>query len=179
MTVRLCYEGTKRKSGNQTSCTFETKPRGDLMVGRKLIATAAVLLMISAPALVLAGSKGFSGSRGSGAFKSRPAPSSSSVKPEQGQSRTGTIQDLGVNPSTKSPGDMVRNRPGSDPSGMTPGAGPMPQAAAPGFFGSGGGFGSSWMTWGILGYIFGRSQSHPQKTAEKELELIPDPADVR
>ncbi|MBI5252677.1 MAG: hypothetical protein HY912_24540 [Desulfomonile tiedjei] len=158
------------------------QPRGYMMATKKLIAAIAVFLLISAPALALAGPKGFSGSRGSSAFKSRPSPSqgSSAVKPgEQGQPRTGTIQDLGVNPSTKSPADMVRNRPGTEtPAGMPPGAGPAPQAAAPGFMGSGG-FGSSWMTWGFLGYLFGRGHQTTQKPMEKELELIPDPVEYR
>ncbi len=133
------------------------------MATKKLIAVAVAFLMISAPALVFAGSKGFSGSRGSSAFKSRPAPGSSAVKPgDQGQSQTGTIRDLGVNPSTKSPADMVKNRP-ETPAGMAPGAGPVPQSAAPGFFGSGGGFGSSWMTWGFLGICSAEAIQHRRR----------------
>ncbi len=75
------------------------------MAMKKLIATMVVCLLMSVPALALAGPKGFSGSRGSSAFKSRP------IKPsDTSQSKTGTIQDLGVNPSSKSPADMVKNR---------------------------------------------------------------------
>lgn len=150
------------------------------MAAKKIMAAAIAFLMISAPALVLAGPKGFSGSRGSSAFKSRPSTTQSSpaVKPGE-QGRTGTIQDLGVNPSAKSPADLVKNRPMAEtPGGMPQGAGPVPQSAAPGFFGSGG-FGSSWMTWGFLGYLFGRSHQTTQNPVEKELELIPDPPESR
>jgi len=150
------------------------------MIMKKVIAISAAFLMISASISAFAGPKGFSGSRGSSAFKSRPAPTqgNTAVKPsDQGQSRTGTIQDLGVNPSTKSPADMVKNRAPEAPSGVSPG--PAPQAASPGFFGSGGGLGSSWMTWGILGYLFGRSHQPAHRTVERELELIPDPVETK
>ncbi len=179
--VGLFYGGTNETPTTPNIwATRKSLPRSEIMAMRKLVAITVAFLMISAPALVFAGSKGFSGSRGSSAFKSRPAPGSSAVKPgDSGQSQTGSIRDLGVNPSTKSPADMVKNRP-ETPAGMAPGAGPVPQSAAPGFFGSGGGFGSSLMTWGFLGYLFGRSHSTtPQRTVEKELELIPDPVESR
>lgn len=144
------------------------------MAMKKLIATAVVCLMISAPTLALAGKKGFSGSRGSSAFSSKQ------VKPsDPSQQKTGSVQDLGVNPSAKSPADMIKNRSAAEaPAGAAPGAAPLPQSTAPGFFGSGG-FGSSWMTWGFLGYLFGRQHHTPHQSAERELELVPDPSDYR
>ncbi len=143
------------------------------MATKKLIATAVVCLMIGAPTLALA-KKGFSGSRGSSAFSSKQ------VKPsDPTQHKTGSIQDLGVNPSAKSPADMVKSRSATEsPAGAAPGAAPVPQSTAPGFFGSGG-FGSSWMTWGFLGYLFGRQHHTPHQSAERELELVPDPSDYR
>ncbi len=139
----------------------------------KFVAVAVACLIIGAPTFASAGSKGFSGFRGSSAFKSRP------VKPvDPSQHKTGSIQDLGINPSAKSPADMIKNRSIAEPqTGAAPGAAPAPQSPAPGFFGSGG-FGSSWMSWAFLGYLFGRHHQAPHKAVERELELIPDPPEA-
>ncbi|WP_041286544.1 hypothetical protein [Desulfomonile tiedjei] len=129
---------------------------------RCIIAVIAAVAFVSMPMLASAGPKGRSG------FK---PPRSSAIPGDQG--KTGTIKDLGINPSTKAPSDMVKSKPPESAAGAVPGAGMAPQAPTSAFSG-GGGFGGSWMSWAFLGYLFGRHQ-HPSKPAEKELELIPDP----
>lgn len=127
-----------------------------------IIAVIAALAFASMPVLASAASKGRSG------FK---PPRSSAVPGDHG--KTGTIKDLGINPSTKAPSDMIKNKPPESAAGAVPGAGMAPQAPTSAFSG-GGGFGGSWMSWAFLGYLFGRHQQ-PSKPAERELELIPDP----
>jgi hypothetical protein len=170
----MLYGNSQRAEDSKSFGHLINQLRSNVMAMKKLIATAVISLMISAPTLALAGKRGFSGSRGSSAFSSKQ------VKPgEPSQPKTGSIQDLGVNPSAKSPADMVKNRSAAEsPVGVAPGPAPAPQSTAPGFFGSGG-FGSSWMTWGILGYLFGRQHHTPHESAVRELELVPDPSDSR
>ncbi len=129
---------------------------------KKLLGITLALLLISGSPIV-AGSKGFGGGKGF-----RPsAPPRSLHQP--GPPKTGTIKDLGVNPSSKSPIDSVKNRPGTSP---TPMAGPSAPAPASGFFGSSW-FGSSWMNWAILGYLFGRHTGpNPEEIRIKEREKI-------
>ena len=109
---------------------------------KRLLAISLALLLISASPLI-AGSKGFGGGKGS--FRPATPP------------KTGTIKDLGVNPSSKSPIDSVKGR-STTTSGPVAGAGTPQAAPASGFFGSSW-FGSSWMNWAILGYLFGRHTS--------------------
>jgi hypothetical protein len=120
------------------------------------------IVLISAP-LAYAGSKGGGGrsSFGSGkATKSLHQPA---------QPQTGTVKDLGVNPSSKSPIDSVKSPTTTPPTAAAPSPGPAQQAPAPsaGFFG-GGGFGSSWMNWAIIGYLFGRHTGRPEEVKSKE-----------
>ncbi len=139
---------------------------GDNFIMKKLLGITLALLLISGSPIV-AGSKGFGGGKGF-----RPsAPPRSLHQP--GPPKTGTIKDLGVNPSSRSPIDSVKNRPGTSP---TPMAGPSAPQAAPapasGFFGSSW-FGSSWMNWAILGYLFGRHTGpNPEEIRIKEREKI-------
>jgi hypothetical protein len=118
---------------------------------KRLLAISLALLLISASPLI-AGSKGFGG--GKGFF--RPATPPRTLQ-QPGQPKTGTIKDLGVNPSSKSPIDSVKGRSATTPNPVA-GAGTPQAAPASGFFGSSW-FGSSWMNWAILGYLFGRHTS--------------------
>jgi len=118
---------------------------------KRLLAISLALLLISASPLI-AGSKGFGGGKGS----FRPATPPRTLE-QPGQPKTGTIKDLGVNPSSKSPIDSVKGR-STTTSGPVAGAGTPQAAPASGFFGSSW-FGSSWMNWAILGYLFGRHTS--------------------
>ncbi len=132
---------------------------------KRLLAISLALILISASPLI-AGSKGFGGGRGS----FRPATPPRTLQ-QPGQHKTGTVKDLGVNPSSKSPIDSVKGRTPTTP-GPVAGAG-TPQAApapASGFFGSSW-FGSSWMNWAILGYLFGRHTSpSPEELRLREKE---------
>jgi len=133
---------------------------------KRLIAIASVMLLISA-SFAVAGPKGSGG--GKGAFRSSP-PAKTFQQPAQPQ--TGTIKDLGVNPTSKSPGDTLKNRPAPAGTAQTPGgpASAQPTAApTAGFFGSSW-FGSGWMNWAILGYLFGRHTSRPDEAKIKEKE---------
>jgi hypothetical protein len=129
---------------------------------KRLLAISLALLLISATPLI-AGSKGFSG----GSRSVRPStPPRTLQKPVQ--PKTGTVKDLGVNPTSKSPIDSVKGRSTTAPAPVAgaPQAAPAPRS---GFFGSG--FGSSWMNWAILGYLFGRHTSPTSEEAKiKERE---------
>jgi hypothetical protein len=132
---------------------------------KRLLAITVALVLITAP-LAYAGPRG-GGGRSS--FGSTKMPKSFQ-QPTQHQ--TGTVKDLGLNPSSKSPIDSVKK-----PSTVPPTAGsPAPSATGPaqpapaptaGFFG-GGGFGSSWMNWAIIGYLFGRHTGKPEEAKIKE-----------
>lgn len=145
---------------------------------KQIISLVCVTMLTSSVAV--AGPKGairgFRGGATSGSdnFKSRnvtPTPDGSSVKNTSG--RTGTIQDLGFNPSSKSPIDSLKGNPGTSSTPGTPPAAnaPVPHQTAPGFFG-GGGFGSSWFSWAFLGYLLGRNQqpahAKPSETGAEE-----------
>jgi len=138
---------------------------------KKAVAIALCLVM-TAGTFALAGPRG-SGRSGSSIFKSRTSPPpASSVRPTEAPGKTGTIKDLGVNPSTRSPIDSVKTPQTTGGPAAPVGATPAPAAPSSSFFG-GGGFGSSWMTWGILGYLLGR-QHHPTTTQKvEEIELVP------
>lgn len=151
---------------------------------KKQVAIAlAVIMVLTSVALALAGPKGSLGSRGRGGhtsgnqlFKSRSAqPVAPQAKPGEVQGKTGGIKDLGLNPSAKTPADMLK---GQSAPGGTAGAGaPAGQQAAPraAFGGGGGWFGSSWMSWAFLGYLFGRHQQPASHRSAGEIELVPDP----
>ncbi len=129
---------------------------GDNFTMKRLLAISLALLLMSASPLI-AGSKGFGG----GGRSFRPStPPRTMQKPAQ--PKTGTIKDLGVNPSSKSPIDSVKGRSTTAP-GPVAGAPQAAPAPASGFFGSSW-FGSSWMNWAILGYLFGR---HTAPTGEE------------
>lgn len=154
---------------------------GDPTEMKKTIALVLAFAMLITTAAI-AGPKGFSRSgggytSGNKMFRSTPStPQGSHVTPGATQGKTGTIQDLGLNPSAKTPADALKNKTGTPPPTAGAQAGPqVPQSAAPAFGGSGGLFGGSWMSWAFLGYLFGR---HQQPTAHKpagEIELVPDP----
>jgi hypothetical protein len=131
---------------------------GDNFTMKRLIAISLALLLMSASPL-LAGSRGFGGSKRSFRPSTPPRTLQKPVQP-----KTGTVKDLGVNPTSKSPIDSVKGRSATTP-GPVAGAGAPQAAPAPssGFFGSGW-FGSSWMNWAILGYLFGR---HTAPTSEE------------
>jgi hypothetical protein len=147
---------------------------------KKLIAFAVALSMLVSTAAVAA-PKGFSRSgggytSGNKMFKSTPATPGSQVKPSAPQGNTGTIRDLGVNPSAKTPADALKNKAGAPPTGAAAQGSPqVPQSTAPAFGGSGGLFGGSWMSWAFLGYLFGRHQQPATHRASGEIELVPDP----
>lgn len=145
---------------------------------RKQIVFVVCVAVITSSVAVAGPKGGMRGFRGGGTtggdvFKSRNVtnpPDGSSVKNTSG--RTGTIQDLGINPSTKSPIDSLKGSPGASSTPGTPPAAnaPVPHQTAPGFFG-GGGFGSSWFSWAFLGYILGRHQQPaPAKPSDNVAE---------
>jgi hypothetical protein len=135
---------------------------------KRLLAVTIALVLITAP-LALAGPRGGGGGRSSfGSGKMQK----SFQQPTQPQ--TGTVKDLGLNPSSKSPIDSVKQPSTVPPTAASPapgGVGPATPAPAPtaGFFG-GGGFGSGWMNWAIIGYLFGRTTSRPDEAKIKEKE---------
>jgi hypothetical protein len=123
---------------------------------KRLLAISLALLLMSASPLI-AGSKGFGGAKRSFRPSTPPRTLQRPVQP-----KTGTVKDLGVNPTSKSPIDSVKSRPTTTP-GPVAGAPQAAPAPASGFFGSSW-FGSSWMNWAILGYLFGR---HTAPTSEE------------
>ncbi len=146
---------------------------------KKLIAITIALTMLFSTAAIAA-SKGFSRSgggytSGNKMLRSSPAsPPTSNVNPGASQGKTGTIQDLGLNPTAKTPADALKSKTG--PTGTGPQAAtPGPQPAAPAFGGSGGLFGGSWLSWAFLGYLFGRHQQPTTHQPTGEIELVPDP----
>jgi hypothetical protein len=129
---------------------------------KRLLAISLALLLISASPLI-AGSRG-----GGGAKRSvRPStPARTLQKPVQ--PKPGTVKDLGVNPASKSPIDSVKGRSTTAPAPVA-GAPQAAPARSSGFFGSG--FGSSWMNWAIIGYLFGRHTGPSREEARiKEKE---------
>ncbi|MBI4966093.1 MAG: hypothetical protein HY913_22630 [Desulfomonile tiedjei] len=145
---------------------------------KKQVAIAlAVVMVLTSVALALAGPKGVS--RGSGGYTSgnklyTPKPVQPAVpqaKPGDVSGKAGGIQDLGLNPSAKTPADMLK---GQSATGAAPGAA-VGQQAAPrsAFGGSGGFFGGSWMSWAFIGYLFGRHQQPVSHKAAEEIELVP------
>jgi hypothetical protein len=146
---------------------------------KKQVAIAlAVIMVFTSVALALAGPRGSFGARGRGGytsgnqvFKSRSSqPVTPKAKPGEAQGKTGGIKDLGLNPSAKTPADMLK---GQSSTGGTP-AGQQAQPRAS-FGGSGGWFGSSWLSWAFLGYLFGRHQRPATHRSSGEIELVPDP----
>jgi len=147
---------------------------------KKQVAIAVAVIMVFT-SLALAGPRGASRSRGGGGytsgnnlFKSRPVqPATPQAKPGDVSGKTGGIQDLGLNPSAKTPGDILKNRSGT--AANAPSGQQVPPAAAPAFGGSRGWFGGSWMSWAFLGYLFGRQQQPASHRPSEEIELVPDP----
>jgi hypothetical protein len=118
---------------------------------KRLLAISLALLLMSASPL-MAGSKGFGG--GNRSFRPSTPPR---TLQQPGQPKTGTVKDLGVNPTSKSPIDSVKGRSATTPGPVAgaPQAAPAPRSS---FFGSSW-FGGSWMNWAIIGYLFGRHTS--------------------
>jgi hypothetical protein len=152
---------------------------GDLTQMKKIIAIAIAATMLLST-VATAGPKGFSRpgggyTSGNKMFRSTPsAVPKSNVNPGATQGKTGTIQDLGLNPTAKTPADALKSKagtPGTGPQAATP----TPQPAAPAFGGSGGLFGGSWLSWAFLGYLFGRHQQPTMHQPTGEIELVPDP----
>jgi hypothetical protein len=117
---------------------------------KRLLAISLALLLLSASPLI-AGPKGFGGSRGS----FRPATPSKSIQL----------------PKSK-PIDSVKSRTntGTPQTAAGPAAPQAAPAPASGFFGSSW-FGSSWMNWAIIGYLFGRHTApNPEEARIKERE---------
>jgi len=155
---------------------------------KKIVALSLALAMLITTTAI-AGPRGASRSgggvtSGNKMFRSTPAqPAIQQMKPGTQQGKTGGIQDLGLNPSAKTPGDALKGRAGAPPAGAgapPAGAGAQagpqaPQSTAPAFGGSGGLFGGSWMSWAFLGYLFGRHQQPATHKAAGEIELVPDP----
>jgi len=148
---------------------------------KKIIALSLALAMLITTTAAIAGPRGMSRSGGGATsgnkmFRSTPSqPPIQQMKPGTQQGKTGTIQDLGLNPSARTPGDALKGKAGA-PAGAGAQAGPqMPQSTAPAFGGSGGLFGGSWMSWAFLGYLFGRHQQPATHKAAGEVELVPDP----
>jgi len=129
---------------------------------KRLLAIIITIVLISAPLA-------YAGPRGGGGRSSFGGASKSFQQPAQ--PKTGTVKDLGINPSSKSPIDSVKKPTTTPPTAATPAPGPAQPAPAPsaGFFG-GGGFGSSWMNWAIIGYLFGRHTGKPEEAKNKEKE---------
>jgi len=129
---------------------------------KRLLALGLALLLISASP-VFAGFKGGGGTR---SFRPSTPPK---TLHQPAQPQTGTIKDLGVNPSSKSPADTLKSRSTTVPPPAA-GAAAGPQAApASGFFGSSW-FGSGWLNWAILGYLFGRHSSGSDEARIRERE---------
>jgi hypothetical protein len=145
---------------------------------KKQVAIAlAVAMVFTSVALALAGPKGVSRSRsgytsGNQLYSPRSVqPTTPQAKPGDVTGKTGSIQDLGLNPSAKTPADMLK---GKSSTGTTPGATAGQQAAPTSAFGGSGGlFGGSWMSWAFLGYLFGRHQQPVSHKAMEEIELVP------
>ncbi len=74
---------------------------------KRLLAISLALLLMSASPLI-AGSKGFGG--GNRSFRPSTPP-----RTLQQQPKTGTVKDLGVNPTSKSPIDSVKGRSATTP----------------------------------------------------------------
>jgi len=150
---------------------------------KKQVAIAlAIIMVLTSVALALAGPKGISGSRSRGGstsgnqlFRSKPVqPAVPQAKPGEVQGKTGGIQDLGLNPSARTPADMLKGK--SAPGGTAGAGAPAGQQAAPrtAFGGGGGWFGSNWMSWAFIGYLFGRHQQPVTHRSSGEIELVPD-----
>ncbi len=135
---------------------------------KKLLAIITAIVLISAP-LAYAGPRGGGGRSSFGSGFGSGKTSKPLHQPAQPQ--TGTIKDLGINPSSKSPIDSVKSPTTTPPTAASPAPGPAQPAPAPsaGFFG-GGGFGSSWLNWAILGYLFGRHTGRPEEARIKDKE---------
>ncbi|HTY22184.1 MAG TPA: hypothetical protein VMC85_03585 [Desulfomonilaceae bacterium] len=130
---------------------------------KRLLALGLALLLVSAsPAFA-----GFKGGGGSRSFRPSTPPK---TLHQPAQPQTGTIKDLGVNPSSKSPADALKSRSTTTgPSPVASGAGAPQAAPASGFFGSSW-FGSGWLNWAILGYLFGRHSSGSDEARIRERE---------
>jgi hypothetical protein len=180
--VLVEYERDLLPGNSYTWTLILANHRRQYQMKKQVAMALAVIMVLTSVALALAGPRGASGSRGRGGytsgnqlFKSKPAqPVTPQAKPAETSGKTGTVQDLGVNPSAKTPADMLKSQSaGAGAAGAGAAAGPQapPRAA---FGGGGGWFGSSWLSWAFLGYLFGRQHQPAAHRPAGEIELVPD-----